>query len=162
MERPLLLYSTNTLLGYSIAERFYRGVHYAWCSPVFDGKTTAMHINIPPTSSPSAIYRQLWEETTRGEMHSTAIRRIKGGIEAGADAKLATGVIDAVQHKEIMETIENASIREFRPLLFLIPFDRVETLVSDVPVKERAHPLSIEFKVQALPRDCFDVIEIWS
>jgi hypothetical protein len=98
MERPLLLYSTNTLLGYSIAERFYRGVHYAWCSPVFDGQTTAMHINIPPTSSPSAIYRQLWEETTRGEMHSTAIRRIKGGIEAGADAKLATGVIDAVQH----------------------------------------------------------------
>jgi hypothetical protein len=34
--------------------------------------------------------------------------------------------------------------------------------VSDVPVKERAHPLSIEFKVQALPRNCFDVIEIWS
>ena len=61
-----------------------------------------------------------------------------------------------------METIESASIREFRPLLFLIPFDRVETLVSDVPVKERAHPLSIEFKVQALPRNCFDVIEIWS
>jgi hypothetical protein len=38
----------------------------------------------------------------------------------------------------------------------------VETLVSDVPVKDRAHPLSVEFKVEALPRKCFDLIELWS
>ena len=162
MERPLLLYSTSTLLGYAIAERFYRGVHYAWCSPVFDGKTTGVHINIPPTSSPSGIYRQLWEETTRGEMHSSAIPRIQKGIEAGAKAKLDAGVIDAAQYKEILDTIEGASLREFRPVLYIIPYDRVEPLVSDVPVLERAHPLSVEFKVTALPRDCFDLIEFWS
>ncbi|HET7230692.1 MAG TPA: hypothetical protein VFJ16_11860 [Longimicrobium sp.] len=162
MTRPLLLYSTNTLLGYAIAERFYRGVHYAWCSPVFDGKATAVHINIPPTSSPSGIYRQLWEETTRGEMHSSTIPRIRDGIKGGAEAKLAAGVINAAEREEILKMIQHASVREYRPVLYVIPYDRVETLVSDVPVHERAHPLSVEFKVQALPRDCFDLIEFWS
>jgi hypothetical protein len=162
MQRPLLLYSTNTLLSYAIAERFYGGVHHAWCSPVFDGKATAVHINIPPTSSPSGLYRQLWEETTRGELHSNAIPRIREGIAGGADAKLAAGVIDAAQHAEIMETIGSASVREFRPVLYIIPYDRVETLVSNVPVRDRAHPLSVEFKVEALPRDSFDLIEFWS
>lgn len=162
MQRPLLLYSTNTLLSYAIAERFYRGVHHAWCSPVFDGKTTAVHINIPPTSSPSGLYRQLWEETSRGELHSNAIPRIREGIMNGAAAKLAAGVISAAQHGEIMDTIKGANLREFRPVLYVIPYDRVETLVSDVPVRDRAHPLSVEFKVEALPRECFDLIEFWS
>jgi hypothetical protein len=162
MKRPLLLYSTNTLLGYAIAERFYGGVHYAWCSPVFDGRTAAMHINIPPTSSPSGIYRQLWEETSRGELHSSAIPRVQNGVRNGANAKLTAGVISAPQHREILELIEGAAVREYRPVLYVIPFDRVEALVEDVPVAERAHPLSVEFKVRELPRDHFDLIEIWS
>jgi hypothetical protein len=162
MLRPLVLYSTNTLLSFAIAERFYGGVHYAWCSPVFDRKAAAMHINIPPTSSPAAIYRQLWEETSRGEMHSDAILRIREGIAGGAHAKLAGGVIDAAQHEEIMKMISRATTREFRPVLYIIPYDRVEPLVADVPVEERAHPLSIEYKITALPRDCFDPLELWS
>lgn len=161
MDHPLLLYSTNAHLGYAIAERFYRGVHYAWCSPVFDGRKTAAHINIPPTSSPSAIYRQLWEETSQGELHSTSIPRIRDGIKRGANAKLAAGVIDAARFEEIGQMLESASAREFRPVLYIIPYDRVAGLVADVPVPLRAHPLSIEFKIEALPRDCFDMIEFW-
>jgi hypothetical protein len=34
--------------------------------------------------------------------------------------------------------------------------------VWDVPVRERVHPFSVEFKVTALPRECFDLIELWS
>jgi hypothetical protein len=29
--KPLVLYSTNTWLAYAISERYYRGLHYAWC-----------------------------------------------------------------------------------------------------------------------------------
>jgi hypothetical protein len=161
MQPPLLLYSTNTHIGYAIAERFYGGVHYAWCSPVFDGTTAAAHINIPPTSSLAGIYRNLWEETSRGEQHSASIPRVSDGIEKGADAKLAAGVIDARQFDEIIEIVQRASVREFRPVLYIIPYDRVAHLVADVPVALRAHPLSVELKVEALPRDCFDVIELW-
>lgn len=130
--------------------------------PVFDGKTAAIHINIPPTSSPAGIYRQLWEETSRGELHSSAIPRIQKGVRDGADAKLAAGVIDATRHGEILEMIDRAAGREFRPVLYIIPFDRVEALVEDVPVRDRAHPLSVEFKITNLPRGHFDLIEIWS
>jgi hypothetical protein len=162
MQPPLLLYSTNTHLGYAIAERFYGGVHYAWCSPVFDGNTAAAHINIPPTSSPAGIYRHLWEETSRGELHSASIPRVRDGIKRGAKAKLATGVIGAAHFEEIRQILQGASVREFRPVLYIIPYDRVATLVADVPVPLRAHPLSVEFKVEALPRECFDIIEFRS
>lgn len=30
---PLVLYSTNTWLAYTVAERFYGGEHYVWCTP---------------------------------------------------------------------------------------------------------------------------------
>jgi hypothetical protein len=33
--------------------------------------------------------------------------------------------------------------------------------VADVLVRLRAHPLSVELKVEALPRECFDTIEFW-
>lgn len=162
MERPLLLYSTNTLIAYAIAERFYRGVHYAWCSPVFDGTTTAAHINIPPTSSPAEIYRNLWEEVRRGELHSAIIDSNRSGVLDGADAKLDAGVISFPQRQEIQKMMERCTTRDFRPVLFIIPYDRVAHLVSDVPVEMRAHPLSPEYRIEALPRDCFDMIEFRS
>ncbi|HEU4562921.1 MAG TPA: hypothetical protein VFS20_34135 [Longimicrobium sp.] len=162
MERPLLLYSTNTLIAYAIAERFYRGVHYAWCSPVFDGTTTAAHINIPPTSTPAEIYRNLWEEVRRGELHSAMIKSNRYGIRGGANAKLAVGLINEAQRKEIYDMTRRCTARDFRPVLYIIPYDRVAHLVSDVPVELRAHPLSPEYRVEALPRDCIDMIEFRS
>lgn len=162
MRPPLLLYSTNTLLAYAIAERFYGGVHYAWCSPVFDGTMTAAHINIPPTSSPAEIYRNLWEEVRRGELHSAMIKNNRSGILDGADAKLDAGVIGPAQKQEIKKMMERCTARDFRPVLFIIPYERVAHLVSDVPVELRAHPLSPEYRIEALPRDCFDMIEFRS
>ena len=35
-EEPLLLCSVQSKLAYLINERFYGGLHYAWCSPGFD------------------------------------------------------------------------------------------------------------------------------
>lgn len=80
MREPLLLYSTSTWLAYAIAERYYGGVHYAWCSPVYDGTTAESHINIPPTSSPAEIYRLLLHEVSRGERHGKAIENNREGL----------------------------------------------------------------------------------
>jgi hypothetical protein len=160
MKPPLLLYSASTWLAYSIAERFYGGIHYAWCSPFFDGSTAALHVNVPPSSSPAEIYWSLWQETRRGERHSEAMRTNRRGILAGARAKAAAGVVTPAQVLEIRKIVNAAHPREFRPLLFVIPFAGVEDLVSEVPVSKRAHPLSIELRVAALPRDRFDVLEL--
>lgn len=162
MDQPLILYSTNTLLAYSIAERFYRGVHYAWCSPMYDGTRSAAHINIPPSSSPAEIYRAYAEDARRGDHHSEAFRRNRKGILSGVDAKLASGAISPGTRDEIVKIAEFARPNDFRPVLYIIPYDRVAGRVLEVPVEERAHPLSEEYRIVDLPRNCFDMIELRS
>lgn len=160
MREPLLLYSTNTWLAYAIAERFYGGVHYAWCSPVYGGATAQPHVNIPPSSSPAEIYRLLLDETRRGERHSEFMRQKLEGVLKGARAKLEAGVIGPAQRDEIREMVERMHPREFRPVLYVIPYDRVRDWVREVPVHERAHPFSEEYRVEALPHDSFHMIEL--
>jgi hypothetical protein len=64
--------------------------------------------------------------------------------------------------KEIHQMLERSGIGESRPVLFIIPFEKVRGIVMEVPVRERAHPFSIEYRIEALPRDCFDMIELRS
>ena len=147
-------------MAYAIAERFYGGVHYAWCSPVFDGTTTPVHINIPPTSSPAELYRNLWQEVRRGEMHSAAIKQNREGILRGARSRLDAGLISSVVYDQIVRMLNYASVADFRAILYVIPFDRVADRAAEVEVEERAHPLSPEYRVEHLPRECFDMIEL--
>lgn len=159
MDEPLILYSTQTWLAYAIAERFYGGVHYAWCSPVYDGTTAARHVNIPPSSSPADLYRELSAEARRGERHSELFRRNTKGVIAGAGEKLKEGAITRDQHDEITTMATNAHPHEFRPVLYVIPYDRVRDLAREVALALRAHPFSVEFRIAELPRNHFDAIE---
>lgn len=159
MITPLLLYSASTWLAYSIAERFY-GVHYVWCTPFYDGLTAPRYVNVPPTSSPAELYRNMEEETRRGDLHSDRIRRNAAGILDGAAAKLQAGAITKAQHSEIEEVVAEAKIPDFRPVLYVIPFDQLEGRVPEVPVSRRAHPLSLEYLVEDMRSGCFDVLEL--
>lgn len=160
MDPPLLLYSAGTWLAFAIAERFYGGVHYVWCSPFYDGSSAARHYNVPPSSSPAEIYRALAEDTRRGDLHSEAIDRNRKGILRGARAKRDRRLITDDTYEEIGEMVEKAPVAEFRPILYVIPFARVRRRVVEVGVHERAHLLSREYRVEALPRGSFDMIEI--
>jgi hypothetical protein len=160
MEEPLILYSTNTWLAYAAAERFYGGVHHAWCTPVYDGTTAARHVNIPPSSSPAEIYRALAEDARRGERHSELFVKKLEGVRKGARLRAERGEITARQAEEIRGMLDAAHPRELRPLLYVIPFDRIRERVSEVPPGERAHPFSLEYRIYALPRGCFDVLEL--
>lgn len=160
MNSPLLLYSTNTWLAYSVAEVFYGGVHFAWCSPVYDGRKTAAHVNIPPSSSPAEIYRRLLEDTGRGDRHSDFIERNIAGIRLGAEARRKQGLIGPEEEEEILTGLEKAERREFRPVLYVVPFDQIEGIVTRVDVERRAHLMSIEYIVESLPRASFDMIEL--
>lgn len=159
MDEPLILYSTNTWLAYAVAERFYGGVHHAWCSPVYDARSAAGHVNIPPSSSPAEIYRALAEDARRGERHSALFATKVRGVLAGAERKLEEGVISREQHDEIEEMAARAHPGELRPVIYLIPYDRVRERVVEVSLALRAHPFSVEYQVPALPRSCFDVLE---
>jgi hypothetical protein len=76
------------------------------------------------------------------------------------EAKHSGGIIDDAGAGEIASVVDLADIRDFRPMCYVIPFCLVRNRVRPVPISERAHPLSPEFVIEVLPRDCFDAIEL--
>jgi hypothetical protein len=161
MGNPLVLYSTNTWLAYVIGERFYRGEHYVWCTPDFDARAMARIDQVtPPSSSPAEIYRDLHEDVGRGDEHSSKIKDNKAGILRGLAVKRSAGVISEGEQLDIVSMLDRARGRDFRPLLYVIPYERVRERVQAVPVELRAHPLSREYIIERLPRVDFDVLEL--
>jgi hypothetical protein len=68
-------------------------------------------------------------------------------------------VIGEPQEAEIRAAVRLAETRDFKPLLFIIPFSGVRGRVREVPVEQRAHPLSLEYIIESRPRSSFDSIE---
>lgn len=160
---PLVLYSTNAYIAYMINERYYKGLHYVWCSEVFDARAQyayGPHASIPPSSSPGEIYKIMREDVKRGDLHSANVKRLRKNILEGAAETLKAGKISRIQHKEIGKILKDALLVDFRPLLYIIPYQSVAKLVEEVPIDERAHPLSLELRIPALSRKFFDVIEV--
>jgi hypothetical protein len=160
MRTPILLYSTNSWLAYTIAERYYGQLHYVWCS-LFrgPGSVSALDAAVPPSSSPLEIYRALAADVARGDLHSAKIAENRLGLLRGVEAKLAVGVIDAAVASEIKAILASVAARDFRPILYVIPFGLVSAMAGKVPVERRAHPLSEEYIIDALPHGSFDTLE---
>lgn len=153
-------YSTNTWLAYSIGQHFYSGMHYVWCSPVFDHTGIAsLDRTTPPSSSPAEIYYDLARDVARGDQHSAKICTNRLGILRGAGARKKAGRITTEQYTDIVGIVDLARVSDFRPLLYVIPHHGVRRAVKEVPICKRAHPLAIEYLIEDLARDRFDVIE---
>lgn len=162
MPDDLVYYSTNTKLAFELSERYYKHIHFVWCTPFFGaaGADPTLPYTVPPSSSPKEIYQSLMKEVAAGDLHSAKIEGNRVGLRTGASVKRAADVITAAQESEINSIIDVVSIQYFRPLLYVIPCHRVAGLVELVPVGERANPLSVEYKIVALPRDCFDILSL--
>ena len=114
----------------------------------------------PPTSLPFEIYHNLLLEVQAGDRHSTKIIDNRNGIIKGASFKRKGGMITNQQEKEIEDIVQAAETRDFEPLMLVVPYTSVETQVIVVPPGERAHPLWIEYRIEALRRESFDVIRL--
>ena len=157
----LILYSTNTWLAFNIATRYFNNEHYVWCTPFFDSDGHPGYAyTVAATSCPKEIYLSLMKEVIDRDNHSSKIKDNKVGILKGAAFKRAAGVITEDQEKEIASVVDNAVHQDFKPLLYVIPYDKVLGLLKNVPIAEKAHPLSAEFIIESLPRDHFDIIEL--
>ena len=160
MSDPLLLYSTATWLAFMVAERYYGGLHYVWCSPFYSSASMPSYTGVPPTACPAEIYRNLQSEVRAGDRHSEKIRSNKAGILRGAAAKHCSGVVSDDELREIEDVVRIAETSDFRPLLLVMPFSRVKELARGVPPSDRAHPLSPELLIEELPRDRFDIVDL--
>jgi hypothetical protein len=154
---PLILYSANSELGYRVAELYYGGMHYVWCTPCFEAKTGC---EVPPSSAPMKIATRLYEDIVGRDHHSSKIESLRIGIKRGATAKHAAGVITSDQLVDISQIVDKAELRDFMPLLFIIPYNRVTGLLRPAAVGSKANYSSMEYIIESLPKDCFDVIRI--
>lgn len=150
------LYSVNSWLSYKIAEHFYANHHFVWCSPVFNAKG----IN-PPSSDPYEICNGLIKDIEGRDKHSAKISYNKTGILKGADIQHGKGVITSAQRLDIIEMVNIAELEDFRPLVFVIPYDKVQAMTQPASVKLTAGLFSKEFIIEKLPRDKFDVLDIF-
>jgi hypothetical protein len=157
---PLILYSTQSWLAYQISERFYGGRHWVWCSPFLGPSAVApLDQTTRPSSSPLEIYRVLHDEVVRGDRQSTRVDQTRGGLRRGAASKRELGVIDDSELDKVGAIIDQAALNDFRPLLYVIPFSSVAGEALDVPISERAHVMSEEYRIESLRRASFDIIE---
>jgi len=116
---------------------------------------------MPPSAIPGEIYNRLFEDVSSGDKHSAWIEKNRVGLIKGAASKKSSGVITERMEKTIISIVQVAEIRDFKPLLFIIPFTgRVARLAKEVPVDQRAHPMSIEYRIEKLPRTMFDPVEL--
>jgi hypothetical protein len=157
---PLILFSTNCWLAYKISEKYYSDIHYVWCTPDFaEENSPKLTAATPPTSTPKTIYENLGKEVEANDKHSGKIKELKLGLLKGAQINRTNGLISAEQEADIIYIVGNAEISDFRPLLYIIPYEMVKDLLEEVPVGERAHPLSVEYRIEKLPGNLFNVIE---
>lgn len=162
MSELQILYSTNTLLAYRIAQKYYRGIHYVWCAPYFNRWSipTDEYLN-PPSASPAEIYKNLLEVTAEGDRHSSLIAGNKSGIRHGAIKKREAGVIDDRQLQEINWIVNEAQVADFSPLVFIIPYtEAVARITQEVHPQDKAHPFSAEYLIEKLPRSFFHILKV--
>lgn len=155
---PLILYSTVTQLAYHVAQHFYSGTHYAWCAPA--PSADAFVVQNPPSSDPISLYWRYKRDIDGGDSHSDLIARQRRGIARGAVVKAELGIISADERSQIEGMAQAAPLGDFRPLLFVMPYSRVRNLARPASLDDRARASSREFIVEALPRDCFDVLRL--
>lgn len=149
-------------MAYRISEFYYSNKHFVWCSPFFDGDEIPKHdFTVPPSSTPKKIGQILADDILYSDRHSDKIGSNKKGLIKGAQIKLELGVINKNEYDDIIKIVNEAQIRDFRPLLYLIPFVNVKHQIKKVDVSDRAHPLSEEYIIEELDRKSFDLISLY-
>jgi hypothetical protein len=150
----------NAWIAYVINERYYDGSHYIWAAI---GGEQAMRPPVdmvsPPSSTPMAICERLKSDIRNKDYHSAKVNSLKEGIIRGANFRLKQGVITSEVHDEILQVLGASQLEDYWPLLYVIPFDGVSQKIVTVPVPERAHPLSLEYRITDLRRNEFDLLE---
>ncbi len=149
-----ILYSVGTYLAYKIAKKYYHNIHYVWCTTAFNASGQ------PPTSNPSKICKRYLEQITTADRHTKEIENNTAGILRGAKAKLDSGIIDKKAYNEIRCIVSAAEYESFFPMLYIIESKKVKDKCVEVLMAERASDNSIEYKIENLMENEFEVIFI--
>jgi hypothetical protein len=73
---------------------------------------------------------------------------------------LAKKIITQVQYDEIVVLVKAAQFADFKPILYVIAFQKVRSLAKPVGIGGRAHPFSPEYVIEELSSAHFAMIEL--
>ena len=146
------LYSVGTQLAYKIAKRYYKNIHYVWCTTEFNSSKQ------PPTSNPATICKRYLEQITTRDRHKKEIENNIAGILKGAKAKLNSGVISKKEYNEIRSIVSAAEYEAFFPILYIVESKKIKDRYVEVVVEERASDDAVEYKIEDLKENEFEII----
>ena len=138
---PVLLWSTNTYLKFNIQRLFRRDKHFVWCSPVFEGSAQpryAIGASQAASSDPATIYRNLHHAVQSKDRGCEKIISQKKVLRALAVQWAKSGTIRNEDRDEIFAMLRLSQISDFRPLVYVVPYDLVKNRVKLVPRPKRA------------------------
>lgn len=150
-----ILFSVNTVLAYRIAKTYFKNVHFVWCAGKYEYDNTQ-----PASSNPIKVVQRYFEDVVSQDEHSALIRQNREGIIRGAMEKRRAGVITEDEEKLIVAMVKRASFDSFLPLLYVIPSNSVSDICAEVPISKKASPPSVEYLIEELPRESFEIINI--
>jgi hypothetical protein len=159
-----ILYSTNPWIAWDVSSRYREGQHVIWCSEFYDPRTASFgsaSAAIAPNSSPAGIYGALKTDCENEERNSSLIRQYRKTFTRLAAVWLASGEITQEISDEIVTTVRAPSWRIWRPVLYIIPRQVLDTSSRVVPVEARNRSgYGPEWRIFDLMPNEFDVIEL--
>ncbi len=160
----LVLYSTNVFVKYYIQRRWRNNVHYVWCSEEFDSSKARSYSpsgQVPPTSNPVDIYRNLKRAIETGDTHNAKIVEQRNTLLQLAIDWENKGEISSADSADISYLVKHHSdFSIWRPLIYVIPLtSSVESRKFRVPLANCAG-LGPEYIIKDLKDFEFDLIEV--
>lgn len=159
-----ILYSVNPWFATEVARKYRGGIHFAWVCECFDttkadaGSAASM---IAPSSNPSRIYRLLAEECAAEEGHSANIKGYRKTFSRLAKDWLADGTLTELQYDEMIASVRAPSWRIWRPILYIIPRQPIESARRLHSVARNARAgYGPELQIVDLALHEFDTIEL--
>lgn len=146
MEKPIVYFSAVSTLAYKINEQFYDGKHFVYCTQYFDNPPDQI-FTTPPSSSPILIYERFEKESQSSDRFAFQIESNKIGLRRGAEKREADKIISPKTKKIVLNVIEAAQHKEFEPLLYIIPVEKVKNKLIEVDYNERADPFFDEYTI---------------
>ena len=145
-----------------ICQKYRNDIHWVWCSEVFDSKSQGLYTlgaQVPRSSNPADIYRDLKKDIESRDSHSAKINEQKTVLSSLAVQWYSRGEINEEQRDDILFMVKNVSFEDWRPLLYIIPRERLEDRLKIVPPEKRAG-MGLEYIIEDLNRREFDIIEL--
>jgi hypothetical protein len=125
-----VLYSTNPWFARDVASRYRGGVHFAWVCEYFDARVAppgSAAAGIAPSANPCQIYRKLLEDTQKQDEHSHLVKEYKKKFIRLARDWFSDGSLTQNQHDEIIAAVRAPTWTIWRPVLYVIPREPIES-----------------------------------